>query len=86
MGTGFGLARKLRAGGSARTTRATFMESTMADNLFARIIRVVQNMSRIHREREVSSRIQAVEAFVREASRECQEVEERLRKLKPPSQ
>jgi hypothetical protein len=59
------------------------MKFTMADNSFARISRAVQNMSRIHREREVSSRIQAVEAAVREASRECRELEERLRKLKP---
>jgi hypothetical protein len=56
---------------------------TLADNLFARISRAVQTMGRIHSEREVSSRIRAVEAAVREASRECREVEERLRKLKP---
>jgi len=37
----------------------------------------------MHREQEVSSRIRAVEAAVREASRECREVEDRLRKLKP---
>jgi hypothetical protein len=55
----------------------------MADNPFARISRVVQNMGRISREREVSSRIRAVEAAVRQASCECQKVKERLRKLKP---
>jgi hypothetical protein len=56
---------------------------TMADDPFAKIARAVENMDRIRREREVSSRIRAVEATVREAGRECQEVEERLRKLKP---
>jgi hypothetical protein len=55
----------------------------MADDPFAKIARAVENMDRIRREREVSSRIRAVEATVREAGRECQEVEERLRKLKP---
>ncbi len=59
------------------------MEFTMADKLFARITHAVQNLSRMHREQEVSSRIRAVEAAVREASRECREVEDRLRKLKP---
>ncbi len=39
----------------------------MADKLFARITHAVQNLSRMHREQEVSSRIRAVEAAVREA-------------------
>jgi hypothetical protein len=52
-------------------------------NPFARITRAIQDLSRMHREREVSSRIRAVEDAVREASRECREVEDRLRKTKP---
>jgi hypothetical protein len=55
----------------------------MADDPFTRIARAVENMGRIRREQDVSSRIRAVEATVREAGRECQETEERLRKLKP---
>jgi hypothetical protein len=81
---GFGLTEKMT---NRRLCKyqlgSTTMEFTMTDNLFARVSRAVQNIGRIRREREVSSRIQAVEAAVREASRECREVEERLRKLKP---
>jgi hypothetical protein len=55
----------------------------MADDPFARIAPAVENMDRIRREREVSSRIRAVAAAVRKAGRECREVAERLRKSKP---
>jgi hypothetical protein len=69
--------------GALNVTVYDLMECRMAANPFARITRAIQSLSRMHREREVSSRIRAVEAAVREASRECREVEDRLRKLKP---